>query len=165
MSTIKATSLLTDTIKTQSGGTFNFAAPKYESSWVQINTGGNYFFTHGLGRQPYLVRAYIRYGTADNNAPWVLVGDLGVWGSNSGSDYGVVAGVSNSLICVAVGEGGVSTDWGGSSGTSQNGFPANNDAFENFLNNYGQNSGNDFMDTPTETAGTWNNPYCKVYAW
>lgn len=165
MSTVKANILRTDTFQTTAGASFNFFAPKYESSWVQISQGGNYFFSHGLGRQPYLVRGYIRYANTNDNAPWVLIGDLGVWGSNSGADYGVVAGVSNSLICVAVGEGGVSTDWGGSSGTSQNGFPANNNAFETYYNNNGQNATADFMDTPTETAGTWTSPWCKIYAW
>ena len=161
MSTVKANVLRTDTFQTTAGASFNFFAPKYESSWVQISQGGNYFFSHGLGRQPYLVRGYIRYANTDDNAPWVLIGDLGVWGSNSGADYGVVAGVSNSLICVAVGEGGVSTDWG----TSQNGFPINNNAFETFFTTYGQNSTNDFMDTPTETASTWSNAWVQVFAW
>jgi hypothetical protein len=138
-------------------------APVYESAWVSMVQGGNYFFSHGLGRQPYLVRVYAKWDNTDDNKPWLCVGDLGVWDdpTGGGSDRGMVAGVSNSLICVAVGEGGVSTDWG----VSQNGFPMNNNAMETFLAANGQNSGADFMDTPTEAAGIWGTPWVKVYAW
>jgi hypothetical protein len=137
--------------------------PIYESAWVNITQGGNYFFSHGLGRQPYMIRVYAKWDNTDDNKPWLCVGDLGVWDNSTaeGADRGVVAGVSNSLICVAIGEGGISTDWG----VSQNGFPMNNNAFETYYAANGQNSGADFMDTPTEAAGVWGAAWFKVYAW
>ena len=150
-----------------SSKTLTFAAgkmldqPKYESAWVQVNQGGNYFFSHGLGRQPYLVRAYCKWDNANDNKPWVCVGDLGMFDNNSGSDYGIAGAVSNSLICLAIGEGGIANDWG----ASQTGFPMNDNAFETYYATYGQNGGSDFMDTPTETAGTWSSAWFKVFAW
>ena len=136
-------------------------SPKYESAWVQIVQGGNYFFAHGLGRQPKMIRAWCKWDNAGDNKPWMAIGDLGVWGSATGQDFGMVAGVSNSLICVAIGEGGISSDWA----SSQNGWPMDNNALENFYNSKGQNNGGDFMDTPTENGGTWGSGWVKVLAW
>lgn len=144
---------------------WHFFEPKYISSWQAVNSGSNYFFAHGLGRQPYLVRCYVKYRTSTNdplsNLPAFLAGDLGVWGTGASSDYGGVLGVSNSLICVGAGEQGWSTDWG----ASQNGFPIDVSAFENFFYSKGQNNAGDFMDTPTETAGTLGDTWVMVMAW
>ena len=152
--------LSTKTITFPAGKTAD--SPKYESPWVLVNQGCQYFFAHGLGRQPYQIRAYCKWDNANDNKPWLMMGDLGVWGANSNNDYGLLAAVSNSLIALASGEGGISGDWGGN---FNSGFPTNDNALESYYSSYGQNSGNDFLDTPTETAGLWSNAWMKVYAW
>ena len=112
MTILKATTAQVDTYQKLDGTVWNFAEPKYISPWQYVTQGGNFFFAHGLGRQPYMVQAYAKYATSsitDNpylNYPAVMIGSLGVWGLNSGSDYGCVLGVSNSLICVGAGENG-----------------------------------------------------------
>ena len=112
MSRLTVTTTQADTFKKSDGTDWNFLTPIYISPWIYVAQGGNYFFSHGLGRQPYMVQAYAKYATSsitDNpylNYPAVMIGSLGVWGLNSGSDYGCVLGVSNSLICVGAGENG-----------------------------------------------------------
>jgi hypothetical protein len=166
MTILKATTAQVDTYQKLDGTVWNFAEPKYISPWQYVTQGGNFFFAHGLGRQPYMVQAYAKNvaqtGDPTRNYPAVMVGSLGVWASNAGSDYGCVLGVSNTLICVGAGEQGWSTDWGSD---NNNGFPVRGEVFEQFFTTYGQNSTNDFMDTPTETASTWSNAWVQVFAW
>jgi len=134
--------------------------PTFESAWLSIGTGENRFVAHGLGRQPYIVRIYVKWDNVNDNKPWMCVGDLGVWG-NSGLDFGVLGAVDNTYVALAVGESGISSDFG----VSQSGFPTDNNAMANYLSTHGNGSGADFMDTPTETAGTWSSAYYKVFAW
>jgi hypothetical protein len=136
--------------------------PAYESNWEAASNGQNHFFSHGLGRVTSIIRIYFKVDGADNNKPHILVGDLGVWGNNSGIDIGVASAVSNSLIVVAIGEGGLSGDWGS---TQNSNFPWNDNLLETYFAGQGQNSGADFIDTPTETTGTLNSGYFKVMAW
>ena len=135
--------------------------PLFESAWIYSSNGNNRFVAHGLGRQPYLVRIYLKYNSSTDNIGWLCVGDLGVWSSNAGVDYGVTAAVDDTYIAFAIGEGGVSPDWG----VTQSGWPADVNAMQNYINTYGNGANSDFIDTPTEAGGTWLSGYFKVFAW
>jgi len=134
--------------------------PLFESAWISSSNGNNRFVAHGLGRRPYLVRIYLKYNSSTDNIGWLCVGDLGVFG-NAGVDYVVGGAVDDTYIAFAIGEGGVAPDWG----VTQSGWPADVNAMQNYINTYGNGGNSDFLDTPTESGGTWSAGYFKVFAW
>ena len=140
-------SALTNTIFTE----------KYESSWEATNNGLNQFYTHGLTGTPTLTMGLFRVAN-DDTYPHILFGSIGNFGTASGNDYGIAMAVSNTHIVCAIGENGVSPDWGTS---DNNNFPY--DSLASHINLDG--TGSDYIDTPTETSGPLLSGYIKIIAY
>jgi len=132
---------------------------KYESAWEATSNGINQFYSHGLSGTPTSIMGLFRVAN-DDTLPHIIFGSLGVWGQASGVDYGIAMAASNTHIVCAIGEGGVSTDWGTT--TNNNSFP--HDSLASHVSLDG--TPNDYIDTPTETAGgTLNSGYIKIIAY
>ena len=135
---------------------FSVFTEKYESGWEATANGINQFYAHGLSGTPTMVMGLFRVAN-DDTLPHIVFGSLGVWGTNSNNDYGIAMAISNTHIVCAIGEGGVSGDWGNQ---GNNGFPHTSLAGAVGLDG----TGSDYIDTPTESVSTLSSGYIKVIA-
>jgi hypothetical protein len=142
----------TNDVATQSGLVFT---EKYESDWEATSNGLNQFYAHGLSGTPTMVMGLFRVAN-DDTLPHIVFGALGNFGAQNG-DYGIAMAISNTHIVCAIGEGGVSPDWGS---TSNNNFP-----YDSLASHVGlDGTGSDYIDTPTEASGVLTSGYIKVIA-